>query len=359
MMTANPAYILTPTDVKNIRGYVHNKYAAMPSDKRVEIVADAVQRIIHRQLPDFELSLKQRLTSELIRSTVMQEQRPVSADDVYRLCLELDQNDEKIAGPLQKWINVQGERLAAADGALSAVSSRNQALDVQGASATATLLPEVGETSRPKQKKTLLYSLLFVLLAGCSIIYAAGYMTTPSVAVNDEMTSVALNNPQQGPVMPSLLNELPAEMRYAEVAPEALLSYLTSRNSLLADEPYFNDIMVTAKEFDIHPALLFAITGQEQAFVPRDNKRAREIVNNPFNVFHSWQDYNTTTRESAQIASRTINRLSKDRPNGTEPLVWINRQYAEDPNWSTGVASIFKAIVNHLESHRVTEKAVS
>jgi hypothetical protein len=134
---------------------------------------------------------------------------------------------------------------------------------------------------------------------------------------------------------------------------------LTSRNSLLADEPYFTDIMMTAKEFDIHPALLFAITGQEQGFVPKNNKRAREIVNNPFNVYYSWQDFNTTTKESAQIAARTINRLSKDRPEGTEPLVWINRQYAEDPNWSTGVSSIFRSIISHLEVHSVTEKAVS
>ncbi|OBR66962.1 hypothetical protein A7K91_21790 [Paenibacillus oryzae] len=357
-MTANPAYILTPTDVKNIRGYVHTKYAAMPNDKRVEMVADAVQRIIHRQLPDFELSLKQRLTGELIRSTVLQEQRPVSADDVYRLCLELDHSDEKIAGPLQRWIDLQGEKLASGEVVPIAFSGSA----ASGANAEAlppAALSGAGELSRPKQRKTLLYSLLFVLLASCLGLYGAGYLTMPSTAETQDTAFIAPSGPEQELAAPAMLNELPADMKFVDVSREALLSYLTSRNSLLADEPYFTDIMVTAQEFDIHPALLFAITGQEQGFVPKDNKRAREIVNNPFNVFYSWQDFNTTTKESAQIAARTINRLSKDRPEGTEPLVWINRQYAEDPNWSTGVSSIFRSIVSHLEIHSVTEKAVS
>ena len=95
-MTADHAYVLTPTDVRNIRNYVLSKYAAMNSAKRAEIVADAVSRIIHRQLPDFDYATKHRLTSQLIRTTVLEEKRPVSADDIYALCMELDLNDERV-----------------------------------------------------------------------------------------------------------------------------------------------------------------------------------------------------------------------------------------------------------------------
>ena len=85
-----------------------------------------------------------------------------------------------------------------------------------------------------------------------------------------------------------------------------------------------------AKEKDIHPLFLFAITGQEQAFVPRTHKLAKQIANNPFNVYYSWKEYNTTIEQSARIAANTINRLSEDRPYNIDAITWINREYAED-----------------------------
>jgi len=110
----------------------------------------------------------------------------------------------------------------------------------------------------------------------------------------------------------------------------------------LADEPYFTTIISVADEYNLHPFLLFAITGQEQGFVPRTHKKAEKIANNPFNVFHSWEEYNTTISESSIIAAKTIINLSQERPEDTHPLQWVNRKYAEDPNWWKGVAAIFE-----------------
>lgn len=143
-------------------------------------------------------------------------------------------------------------------------------------------------------------------------------------------------------------NELPARLRYREVDREKLQDYLAGRQSLLRQEPYFTTILDTAREFDIHPLLLFAITGQEQAFVPDDHPQADRIVNNPFNVYHSWQDFNTTTAHSAAVASRTIIRLSQNRPAGIDPVEWINREYAEDPLWHRGVNSLFAAMERYI-----------
>src|SRR5690606_7833302 len=125
--------------------------------------------------------------------------------------------------------------------------------------------------------------------------------------------------------------------------------YLESKSSVLADQPYFDAIISAAEDFDLHPVLLFAITGQEQGFVPKTNKQHKEIANNPFNVFHSWQDFNTNIEQSAEIAARTVFNLSKDRPDDVDPFTWINRKYAEDPKWSDGVRSIFATIVHYLE----------
>jgi hypothetical protein len=107
-------------------------------------------------------------------------------------------------------------------------------------------------------------------------------------------------------------------------------------------------IIAAAEEFGIDPLLMFAITGQEQAFVPRNHERAMEIVNNPFNVFHSWKEYNTTIKQSARIAARTIVSASKDRPDGIDPFTWINIKYAEDKLWAKGVRSIWTSMSKRI-----------
>lgn len=338
-MPADHAYVLTPNDVRNIRNYVGTKYAALPTDKRAEIVADAVSKVIHRQLPDFESAIKYRLTSQLIRTTVLQEQRPVTADDIYKACMELDQRDEAVSIPLSRWVDGQASKLDTER--LRATGYGHGEGEASGIEAVTHAMPH-GHVRRLR-KRLFLYSMLSLLVVASAALYAG---TTSSSVLQGDRPSLIMPLQQKDlpPATTAQLNELPRELQYAEVDIERLASYLRERNSLLAETPYMKAILDTAKEFDIHPALLFAITGQEQAFVPRTHKRAQEIANNPFNVFHSWQEFNTTIEQSAAIAARTINRLSKDRPGGTDPIVWINREYAEDPNWSKGVSSILRDI---------------
>jgi hypothetical protein len=54
--------------------------------------------------------------------------------------------------------------------------------------------------------------------------------------------------------------------------------------------------------------------------VPKENKQAKKIANNPFNVHHSWQAYNTGIADSAHIASKTILSISRTRPEDTHPI---------------------------------------
>jgi len=116
-------------------------------------------------------------------------------------------------------------------------------------------------------------------------------------------------------------------------------------DSLLSQSPYFEAILETAEAYNLNPLLLFAITGQEQGFVVLTESNAHRMANNPFNVFGSWQKYNTNIYDAAAIASRTIVLLSQDCPEGMNPLTWINRKYAEDKNWWVGVSKI----LDHLE----------
>lgn len=343
-MPADNAYVLTPNDVRNIRSYVHHKYASMPQEKRAEIVADAVTRIIHKQLPNFDIAIKRQLTQTLIRTTVLEQQRPVSADDIYALCLELDQNDEAITKPLGQWVREQEAILQGADAASMA------SIEMPSAAEVIQLKPLNDVLVRGRKRKRLyMYSSLFLGVAAASILFGLSMMdkqtstTVPPVSIAQEQAPQAVTQEQAG-------NELPSELRYTNVDREKLVAYLESKSSLLAEPKYYDAIIQTSKQFDIHPVLLFAITGQEQGFVPKSHKNAEEIANNPFNVFHSWREFNTTIEQSSQIAARTIVRLSKDKPADTDAFAWINREYAEDPNWSNGVQSIFKSITAELDN---------
>ncbi len=146
---------------------------------------------------------------------------------------------------------------------------------------------------------------------------------------------------------------LPDDLKYIEINIDNLKKWLNTRNSILADEPYTSAIINAAREYDVNPILMFAIVGQEQSFVPRTGKNAVKIANNPFNVYHSWYEYNTNVSNSAKIAANTIVKLSKDRPESVNPLAWINLRggtggYAEDPNWWIGVSKIFNQIKNNI-----------
>lgn len=144
-------------------------------------------------------------------------------------------------------------------------------------------------------------------------------------------------------------NNIPPKYQYREVDINKLKAYLDKKNSFLASEPYISDIINAGKKYNINPCLLFAITGKEQSFIPKTHPYALKIANNPFNVFGSWQIYNTTTNDSAEIACKTIIKISKQRPYNAEFLKWLNLQngtggYAEDPLWHEGVGKIFENI---------------
>jgi hypothetical protein len=129
-----------------------------------------------------------------------------------------------------------------------------------------------------------------------------------------------------------------------------LRKWLANKNSLLADEPYFSAIINAGKANDVNPLLLFAITGQEQSFVPRNQKNAARIANNPFNVYGSWIQYNTNINDSADIAAKTIVAIGRRRPTAIDEIQWVNRKYAHDKNWWAGVRKIFNKMRNEIHN---------
>lgn len=327
-MSAEREFVLSQQSVSRIQFYVKHKFSHLPHERHAEIVADAIIKIIERQLPAFSEQTKKKITTQLIAEVVVPQKRPVSLQDIQKVCREHVTSINEL-DLLHKW---EAERFTI----------------------SAPLQHELTETALRHKKVTLskrrYISLLYTL--GCILIIAATALfvrpTEPQASPTSE--SAGFHNAlieENAALLDLPANELPASLQYKEIHIESVKSYLETRNSILVEEPYFTSIYDAAKAFNIHPLLLFAITGQEQGFVSRDHPQVEKIANNPFNVFHSWEDYNTTIEDSAAIAARTIVNLSKDRPEHIDAIAWINRKYAEDPNWSVGVQSLFETLMLH------------
>jgi peptidoglycan hydrolase CwlO-like protein len=143
------------------------------------------------------------------------------------------------------------------------------------------------------------------------------------------------------------------DLRYQNISPEALYNYVHNHGSIFTIQD-IQTICNAANTYDVNPALLIAITGQEQNFVP-PGPDAEYIRNNPFNVFYSWQVYNTDLADSANIAANTLrHKLSVPPPAGEDAILWINDPrnpwgiYAQDPKWAYGVRSFFDSIIESI-----------
>lgn len=350
--------LLSPADVKVIRRYVRTKYAAMSEAQRSEIVATAVLQTIRRRLPELPEPIKGQIAEQLIHRCLVGEQRPILPDDVLNVCMTLDwpNSDQEflILDPLLQWMN---ER---APGRWSLQTLTNRLLGEQTRSAASLPTAEAAVCELPHSPvdpgtnadagklRTPPMSRLAWSAAALSLavgIAAGLWMNEPQSAQLPEAAPLSAAAAVTEPLYVSSPDMgMPSYLRYHDIDVDAVKAYLTSRDSMLADEPYFSAIVDSAKAHDVHPLLLFAISGQEQGFVPKTNKNASKIANNPFNVFHSWERFNTDIAQASDIAARTVSRQGAKRPEGFEPFAWLNETYAEDPNWSVGVRLIFEKL---------------
>lgn len=334
------AALLTPTDVNVIRRYVHTKYAPLSGSRQAEIVADAIKRTLRQRLPELPVELNNQLIDELIARCLVKERREVKTDDVIDVYTELeatcDFEAERYLSPIMNWAN---ER---APGRWTAEQLESR-LSRSGGDARAVVpLRDPIAAELPKQRTWRFYK-----AAGASLIALAivGAITFGIIGRGEQAAQepgLAIDTP----VVPHEVEVirdvgLPAFLAYTDINEEAAKSFLQTRDALLAEEPYFGAIVESAKKHGIHPLLLLAITGQEQGFVPKTNKNAKRIANNPFNVFHSWKDYNTNIRESSDIAAKLLAKLAAKRPEGADAFEWFNETYAEDEQWAKGVRTLF------------------
>jgi len=380
-------YILSEGEAARLKKYIEKKYVNLDSAQRLAIWSDAAHRVIDSRLPSFPDEVKKQLRFELLnkrRDTLI-----IHQDDALRECLALDLNQEELLDALTVWVSSRSA-MPLEDGgvrdtlqqwsqhspdhiSLNALAEAgSQALEASqlmsesgcaaeetaAADETANLVNTVMSDTLSVANRRFVSPWIMKTLASFGCLTVIILMFTMNSFRNEQPSAKTQSYPS---VMEIVLRDIrereslrraggiPADLHYVKVDKKRLAQFLQDRNSLLAEEPYLSAIIASAKRYDIHPLLLFAITGQEQGFVPKDQKQAKQIANNPFNVFGSWESYNTTIEVSADIAAKTVKNISSRRLGDEHPIQWLNQTYAEDPEWWTGVTWLFNTMRQQIE----------
>jgi len=318
--------ILTFGDIIRLRMYIKNKYPNSDVKQQADILNYSIRTIIDGYLTLIPVDKQTKVREELLKNTLLSNQQNILLHDLFITITSTYMEEDNDSAIVLDWVNYHLDNPINKDELLKHFSH----------------LPNKGGTCSKNlysQNSSFQPSLTKVLFAGLILIICFSLVThnlqLNSVEAKKENVHIEIETtkPQN--------NHLLDYFRYKDIDKNKLKTYLKSRDSLLEEEPYFSSIINTAQEFELNPLILFAIAGHEQGFVPKSNPLSNKIVNNPYNVFYSWKEYNTDIIDSSQIAARTVINLSKDRPDEVDPFQWINRKYAEDKNWWKGVRSIF------------------
>lgn len=372
--------ILSQSDIRTIKRYIQAKYDGETPQRLADILAETVHRILNAHLPGFDDRTKQELRSRLLSRSAMLERKSLAVEDIFDECIRLELDRDERSEQLLRWLREtvgieldpvqlqyctdsyrrqeEGLRQTPLDETLrqlaSSMDSGAAAVPIGSPPAVAiengsSWLSDFAARLRARSVGIVAVVLSFALI-GAIIFYSRqtlyNNLQEPAEWTSEELRGFGFQSVK-------LPNELPAALQYDDFDPDKLKAYLLRKNSLLASEPYYSAIVKAGAHYNVNPLLLFAITGQEQGFVPKSGKQSSVIANNPFNVFHSWSEYNTTIEDSASIAAKLLVQFSRDRPASEHPLAWINRKYAEDPKWWQGVDKIFAALVKATgQSHK-------
>lgn len=363
--------VISKNDILILKQYINKKYSNYTQVQKLNVLTSSIHQILDKNIDGIEKEYTVKLKQDLLKSTLLRNGKTIFLIDIFNTCIAKKDAETSFYESVLNWVNSKVENKISASelekfniDLIPIKESKSEASIKLQDIPSEVSIPETPHLAADKKKlKTILTSKIFkgsicTLLTATVVIYNSSNIKnilTTSKTKNIKIASKKIEKKSEAFIASDKLivnSNLPNYFNYKNINENSLKKYLHNKNSLLEQEPYFSTLITVAKNFNLNPFVLFAITGQEQAFVPADNKNAKKIVNNPFNVFHSWQEYNTNLKDAAEIASRTVINLCKDRPSSEEPFHWINRKYAEDPKWGEGVLKFY----NELEKNNDESK---
>lgn len=365
--------VISKSDVLILKQYINKKYSSYTQVQKLNVLTSSIHQVLDKNIAGIEETYSPKLKQEILKNTLLKDGSTIFLIDIFNTCISEKDAETGFYESIVNWVNSKVENKIS----ISELKKFDIQLETQKEkeittepekTPSETIKLEVAKSENVEceiEHKQLINEKLKTIINSKIVRVCVCALFIFCILLQNVSTIKGILNPHKPkninisakkPVKKSekfiasnkiITSNVPSYFIYKDINKDSLKKYLHNKNSLLGEEPYFSTVITVAKEFNLNPLVLFAITGQEQAFVPASDKDAKKIVNNPFNVFHSWQEYNTNLKDATEIASRTVINLCKDRPATEEPFHWINRKYAEDPKWGAGVLKLY----NELEKN--------
>lgn len=366
--------LLSQSDIYEIKSMIMEK--KLDKDEYLKIFVKEIYFKLDIRLRDFKHDDREIIKRELLKKLLIKHQDRVDAYDVIDICLMDEDMSQKITSDLASWVNdymnekidefelieffdrIKPKKIDLGVGfGEGQVVNRTDVRDETHVSAHRRKTGVSDEITKEKEESEEIHvdysygieryksGVLGKIRYAAAALALIAVLAALKTGVLDEFQTRSKKN--QTNVESKAEDQKPFSYN-EDIDTNKLQEYLREKNSILGEEPHFSTVVSVAREYDLDPVLLFAITGQEQRFVQKDHEYAMQIVNNPFNVYYSWKKYNTTLKDATEIASRTvINRLSLFEDGG-DPFVFLNETYAEDKNWHKGVKFFFEEINEYI-----------
>lgn len=381
--------VITVEDILLFKKYIAKKYKDYSSDYRSEILSNAVHQVLDKSIPAMDKKSIKTIKQKLLENCLAKDGQPVLLIDIFNVCISIENKPSNFYDNLINWGNSHAQNkitktdiekynvdlypFQLKDPVLIPMekvfesSEDNNFIDVAVIEAVRTIYDVQRPVSYTQfETFTRFLSLKSIILSGgakfftafliISILFLSNqYVLIPTHFFEKPIGTQKLLNLQtlkyesfDGTAALNSYNPLesalPNNFKYKTINEISLKKYLMGRKSLLVEEPYFSTIIAASKKYNLNPLVLFAITGQEQGFVAKSSPASNMMANNPFNIYHSWKEYNTNIGDACQIVCVTIINLCMDRPFGENPFSWINKKYAQDQNWAKSVSSIYYSL---------------
>ncbi len=354
--------VIDKEDVIKFKAYINYKYNSNKSSENAKVLSKTINQVISDKLINLPEELKASIIFKIIKSTFANSKTAITLFDIFDVCIKDENVRKSFNGNIIKWLdkhlNVE-VTVDEIDSYIVSIQKEKEEADenqikyeeIKAVSSNNCLGNEDKDYFSIKTKSKVITTKVYCAIAG-SIAIILFIVIGVNLHISTKDYKIAYNKKINHPNISSSIkignnSSLPKYMKYKDIDVQKLKMFLTSRNSILCNEPYFSTIIANAKQFNINPILLFSITGQEENFVPKNLDNAAKIANNPFNVFHSWKKYNTDIDDSSRIAARTINNISMNMPSNADPFSWIGSKYAEDKSWASGVKQIFEQLTQY------------
>jgi len=368
-------FILNDEIVVDIQQDIRRNHPTSDSEYRARLLAQYLHEIIDEQLYGLSDQQRTEVRTSIFKKSIESNHLNVSQKDLLHQITKASIQGEEMLSYLSNWfqsyvdINIKSDQLynviltmnpdVRLEETIEVSKIPTEKLSSRIRRYSSSIITELKQTYNSRSYKLMI--ILFATILALPLFYFTKNVLLeepkPRLMTFVHASSIIRFEPNYKKLLDTTVVDIfyrerpgfPDFLKYTNTSYTDIVTYLHSRNSSLTSAEYLDIIDLTASDYDVHPLLLLAIIGQEQGFVPRDNPYAARILNNPFNVYTSWTNYNTDLKDSCEVAAGTIRNILRERPVGENPFKWLNTRYAEDPNWWKGVQELFYTLLAHSE----------